>query len=430
MANVESVLPAQRAETQRAARPWTAVVAWGALLLTAGTAAVGMLLLAAVGLDRPAVRFYVGAPTVFAFLLLTVSYATVGALLASRRPGNLIGWLFLAFGLLEASLILTLGYVTYALASWPPRLPEPDLLAWANSSFNVPAANVLLASIFVLFPDGRPLSRPWLSVIVVTGLGSVLMALALALRPGPLEWYPLISNPIGVTGNAAHMPGVARLVATLLVVPAGIAAAASMVLRYRRGSASERQQLKWIAYAIGLSTVLLVILLLSTTLLRGTSAIGNVAIPIGILSAALIPIAAGIAILRHRLLDIDLIINRTLAWAILTACLGGLYAASVALFQRIFVAVTGNTSDAVIVITTLLLAGLFTPMRKALEAVVDRRFRYTPAAATASAQPTAAVTPEIEEFVEQVSERVVRRVLAERRRRPRTPPREERPGAG
>lgn len=323
---------------------------------------------------------------------------------------------------------MNLGYVGYAVASWPPRLPEPDVVAWTTSSFNLPVANVLLAATWVLFPDGRPLSRTWLAVIPLTAVGSVLIALSFALRPGPLEWYPLIANPFAATGDAVHALGVARVVGLLIIIPAGIAATASMVVRYRRGSPAERQQLKWIAYAIGLTTAMLVFVLLSITLLRRTPAIGDIALPVGIVSTSLIPIAAAIAILRHRLLDIDLIINRTLAWAILTACLGGLYAASVALFQRVFVAITGDTSDAVIVITTLLLAGVFTPMRKALEAIVDRRFRYAPAAATTSARSTAALSPEMEELVEQVSERVARRVLAEGRRgNARTPRRGQRP---
>jgi hypothetical protein len=181
-----------------------------------------------------------------------------------------------------------------------------------------------------------------------------------------------------------------------------VACSAIPVIRFRRAGPDERHQLKWFAFAA---------ILLAVTLLANAFLGDAVAVPLAI-CVALVPAAIGIAVLRYRLYDIDFLINRTLVWVPLTALLGGLYASLVALLQRVFVNLTGDRSDAAIIITTLLLAGLFTPARRVLDTIVDTRFRVSPPAtgptATLLTLDDAALERRVEEIARRVATEVVR----------------------
>ena len=175
------------------------------------------------------------------------------------------------------------------------------------------------------------------------------------------------------------------------------------LVRFRRAAPDERHQLKWFT----LAAALLAVVLLANALIGDA-----LAVPLAI-CVGLVPAAIGIAVLRYRLYDVDFLINRTLVWVPLTALLGGLYASLVALIQRIFVNVTGDRSDAAIIITTLVLAGLFTPARRILDTIVDTRFRVNPPAlprssAAALALDDAALERRVEEIARRVATEVVR----------------------
>jgi hypothetical protein len=179
--------------------------------------------------------------------------------------------------------------------------------------------------------------------------------------------------------------------------------ASALLVRYRRAGPEERAQLRWVAVAVTIFVAQLVVSIVLPSL------------DLFALTLPLLPISVGIAILRYRLYDIDLIISRALVYIPLTGLLGGLYAASVALFQRVFIALTGDRSDGAIIITTLILAGTFTPVRKALEGAVDARFRPARAAeVAASGLPVRLGDPALRAEIESVARQVFDSLVNER----------------
>jgi hypothetical protein len=212
-------------------------------------------------------------------------------------------------------------------------------------------------------------------------------------------------NPLGIDGLPAALGDAAYLVVSVGILAMTGLGVAAVVARYRRGSPVERQQQRWF-----LAAVLVAALPLALSLLPGTG--GATAGFVAGLGLLLVPIAVGIAVTRYRLYEIDHLINRTLVYVPLTALLAGLYAATVALLQRVFQAVTGDTSDAAIIISTLILASVFTPVRKWLEGIVERRFKSQPAEtagdAEAGFEPGEAAW---EARMTAIAERVVRKEL-------------------
>jgi len=230
---------------------------------------------------------------------------------------------------------------------------------------------LLLALVLIfmplLFPDGRLPSRRWLPVLVLAGVGTVMMvvlgALADTLSVNEAPGYE-IDNPIGVEGlrNVEDLPVFGVL--TGLLIFSIVGAGAAVVVRFRRSRGVERQQMKWFVYAVAL-----MLLVPTEGFLPGI--FGSVA-----LGAVLIglPTAIGIAVLRHRLYEIDLIINRTLVYGTLTATLVALYLGGIVLLQRVFVTLTGEKSTLAVVASTLVIAALFNPLRRRIQSFIDRRF--------------------------------------------------------
>jgi hypothetical protein len=182
-----------------------------------------------------------------------------------------------------------------------------------------------------------------------------------------------------------------------------LGATTSMIVRYRRSATTERVQLRWIAAAVLILTVAGLPFVVARYALDVDYRSGEILLALALFAGCTLPVAAAIAILRHRLYDIDLILKRAFVYLPLTGILGGLYAAGVALFQRLFQAITGDTSDAAIVIATLVLAGMFTPIRNSLQSIVDRHFK--PESTEAALEPS-------EDFVLTLDQRVA---LLERR---------------
>jgi hypothetical protein len=307
--------------------------------------------------------------------LVLVAYATVGALIASRRPENPIGWIFCATCLLVALALLSEEYARYALITRPGALAGGLEIAWLTSWPRDIGFYLMFTFLLLLFPNGRLISPRWRAVAWLAAGAIALAVILMAFRPGPLPFLDTIDNPMGIRSAAGLYP-VLDVVATLVVLTAIMLCAVSVIVRYRRAKGEECQQIKWFAYAAGIAIVQFSLAFLA--------ALASVRLPwfladgFFIFSAATLPVAAGIAILKYRLYDIDLLINRTLVYIPLTAILAGLYSASIALFQKLFLAVTGEQSDAAIVITTLILASSFTPIKNALQGFVDRRFKEAP----------------------------------------------------
>jgi hypothetical protein len=302
-----------------------------------------------------------------AFGLSLFAFPTVGAVISSRRPRNAIGWIFLAAGVPFALTGAVHGYATYALFTEPGSLPGAEIMAWLASWIFLPPLFAVPAFLFLLFPDGKALAPRWRVVgwMAAAGIASTVLT---AFAPGPLEESPFedVVNPLGVEGAESILKVVGTIGwASILVSILG--AAASMLVRFRRAKGLERQQLKWIASAAGLFALANVVG--SAIMASGREEIGQLTI---LLALAGIPIAAGVAILRYRLYNIDRILNRALVYGALTALLAGAYLGIVVTLQN---AIPGaGDSDLTIAGTTLAVAALFRPLRSRVQGFIDRRF--------------------------------------------------------
>jgi MFS family permease len=291
------------------------------------------------------------------------SFLVVGCVLLARRPGNIIGWIFTAVGLLTTAAILAEGYTTYAYITHPGPRPGRLLAVWVYNWIWLPIGMLTVVFPLLLFPTGRPLSARWRPVIwlaVGVTVGWVVLG---ALNPSlAVSDDRSVANPIGVSG-ADPNAGLASTILNGLLQFLLAAAIVSVVVRFRRSHGVERQQLKWFAYA----GALVVLGMLSTLVLPS---LGNLP---WVMVAAL-PVAVGIAILRYRLYDIDRLINRTLVYGSLTAILGLGYAGAVLILGQVFGGVTEDPPSWAVAGTTLAVAALFQPARRRIQAVVDRRF--------------------------------------------------------
>jgi hypothetical protein len=291
--------------------------------------------------------------------------ATLGALVAVRLPGNPIGWLLTGQGVLLAAAFFASGYADYALLADPGALPGGQWAVWFLSwSFLLPLVSgpTLL---FLLFPTGRAQSHGWRWVVWVAVAAAGVAVAGLAFQPGELDYEPPVANPLG----AGAFEGVVSAAATagqVVALLTLLAAALGMVARLRRARGVERVQLKWFAYAAAIVAIAFPMAAVGTT----EGPLADVLWGFALLSFMGIPAAAGIAILRYRLYDIDLVIRRTLVYAALTATLAGGYLVCVLLAQLVI----GAESDLAIAVSTLAMAALFGPARARIQGAVDRRF--------------------------------------------------------
>jgi hypothetical protein len=306
------------------------------------------------------------------FLLLFMSFVTVGALVASRRPRNAVGWTFCALGLCGTLAVAGEGYALYALETRPGSLPGGEGMVWLSGLLGGPIGFAMFALVLLLFPDGRLLSRRW-RPFVWLDLIAVALIFAFAFKPGPIGASLLdVANPFGIEGAGALLDtfGIAGI---FLALAAAVAGAVSLVIRLRRARGDERQQLKWFAFAGAICCAAFATgpVLWS---LPPSSGFGWIW-PVLFLSAtSTIPAATGIAILKHRLYDIDTIINRTLVYGSLTVTFALVYAGSVISLQYVFRVFAGGSSQLVIVASTLAIAALFNPLRRRIQGFIDRRF--------------------------------------------------------
>jgi hypothetical protein len=306
------------------------------------------------------------------FMLVSLSFATVGALVASRQPKNAIGWIFCALGVCNSLAVASQGYAIYALLTGPAYLPGGAVANWLSSLLAGPVVFAMFALVLLLFPDGRPLSRRWRAVVWLD-LAAVVLVFAFAFKPGPLDTSLLdADSPFGIKGAGALLEALG-IAGILLALAAAAMGAVSLVLRLRRSRGDERQQLKWFAFAgaIFCATFATGPVLWS---LPPSSGFGWIWTVLFLSGVSTIPTAAGIAILRYRLYDIDLIINRTIVYVALTALLALVYVGGVVSLQYVLRALTGQGSQLAIVASTLAIAALFSPLRRRIQGAVDRRF--------------------------------------------------------
>ena len=316
--------------------------------------------------------------------VLLLAFPTVGALIASRRPQNPIGWIFCAAGFILAFLPLSEAYTDYALYARSDPLPGAEFTAWISQWVGFPVFLLVAVLLFLLFPTGRLLSRRWRFVTWVAVIANVLFALGIALAPGRLAGNPSVINPFGVGGviiggvvPARRFFGALANIGYLLSLFSVVVSVVSPILRLRRASGEQRQQLKWFVYAASLTAVGFSGILISLTGIYFNAGLLNTIVwYLGPLALMLLPVSAGIAILRYRLYDIDVVINRTLVYGLLSAALLAVYIGGVSATQAIFQALTGQEEQhqLAVVASTLLIAALFNPLRRRVQGFIDRRF--------------------------------------------------------
>jgi hypothetical protein len=321
----------------------------------------------------PNVPDVVGA-VVFAALIL--SFSTVGMLIATRQPQNTIGWIMIVAGFALGATVLTSSYVDLSIAQPPGRLPGTEWVAWFAQWVWVPGFGPALTFLLLLFPDGQLPSRRWYPVGWLAVAAMVTLGLGMAFTPGAFVDYPKVTNPLGIApleGSLLEGGGVGWL-----LLPASVVlSATSMVVRFRRARGEERQQIKWLALAAAFAAVGWVAITFAYGIDEGTEDPLLVAAQLlQLLSFLSVPLAVGIAVLKYRLYDIDLVINRTLVYGSLTASLAAVYFGGVATSQTLLRALTGQEqqSQLAIVISTLVIAALFNPLRRRIQSFIDRRF--------------------------------------------------------
>jgi hypothetical protein len=331
-------------------------VAWA--LLTVWTASVVALVVLSVA--NGSFQQQPLADTV-GLLLAFAAFTGVGALVVAHRPGNAIGWVFSAIGLLAVTGAMADEYAGYAVRTHPGHLPGGVVAGWYSGWAWFPTVALVVIFTPLLFPDGRPPSPAWRPVAWLAVAGTVAAVALAAVQPTiELDDSHVVDNPIGVAGIPDPEDGILNLLLGLLVV----AAVVSMVVRFRRSQGDERLQLKWFTYA----AALLPLILLGDLLPDAGS---SVLFAVGI---SLLPVGAGIAILRYRLYEIDRLINRTLVYGLLTALLAGVYGGLVVLLGRLFGELGGRPPSWAVAGATLAVATLFQPARRRIQQAVDRRF--------------------------------------------------------
>jgi hypothetical protein len=313
-------------------------------------------------------------PQIVVVDVVLLAYGTVGALIASRRPENAIGWIFCVVGLALAVASAASGYADYVLYGKGGALPAPELAAWFNVWLYILLLFVAPCLLFLLFPDGRPPSRRWRPVVWLVAAAGAGTFFTLAFSPGELDEYayPGLENPLGIGGGVGEILTAIEGPGNGILPIAVLASISSTIIRFWRARGRERLQLKWVMYAAAVTaTSFLVSFMLPEPV---PQTLQDAVFLLGVAAFAAIPVAAGIAILRHRLYDIDVIVNRTLVYATLTVMLAAVYVAGVVVLQDIFRAITGQESNLAVVASTLAIAALFGPLRRRVQAFIDRRF--------------------------------------------------------
>ena len=289
--------------------------------------------------------------------LIILACAGVGLLIISRRPGNVIGWIYALVALVFAAGEFAGSYASRPLPAraWAALLPD---LAWIAS---IPLGATLL---LLLYPTGRPPSPRWRPVVWAVVVATGLAVVASALTPGPTDSLPGVDNPLGLE-RARWVLELIVQVAFVVIAAALLAAAGSLIVRWRRARGIERQQLKWLAYA---AAMLVLLTVLTDILPHGLYVVMATSVTL------LFPLATGIAVVRYRLYDIDRIINRTLVYGLLTALLGAVYAGTVLVLGQVFGGVGEKPPSWIVAGATLAVAALFQPARRRIQQAVDRRF--------------------------------------------------------
>ena len=364
---MSSASPATWAEPRATTATWLRRLA-----VALGVVALAELVVLLVLSSRGGDRFPLDADLVsLGFLGSIASYSIVGVLIALQRPFSRVAWLMIATGVGLGTSVTSFGYGTVGTGptfDWPAAI---WFLVFSQFLF-LPSIGALATALLLIFPNDRLVSPRWRWALGISLAGSILFIVGSIFRPDPLptDLPPTVYSPLAAPTALRGLLAGAVDAGNALAITGILVGAISLVVRYRRADRVEGAQIRWLAFvglvaALGLGLGVLPV-----------SVASSIGFSLGVLALAAMPVAVGIAITRYRLYEIDRLINRAIVYGALTAILAGVFTAAVGLAQRLFVALTNETSDAAIVATTLIVATLYAPLRKRLDALVDRRFKY------------------------------------------------------
>ena len=310
----------------------------------------------------------------FALLVPGSASALVGGLIATRHPRNAVGWICLGIAVALASNLAAGHYAYYGIGTDPGGLPGSGMVGILGEWSWLAWLGPLFVHLVLLFPDGRLPSPRWRVVAWLGAAAFIIVGVCGVLGAASLERFPGVRNPLSLPGAGDQLAAASSIALNALLPACIVASAVSMVLRFRRAGGREREQIKWFTFAVAVLAV--VIPVGEITFFQATAAGGQAPlIAQDVLTAGFAAplVATGIAILRYRLYDIDVVINRTLVYGSLTAMLAAVYLGSVLLLQLLLSGLTAGSGPAVAV-STLGVAALFRPARGRIQAAVDRRF--------------------------------------------------------
>jgi len=348
------------------------VIAWALWAVAVGVGLATIPLVVA-NRDAPIQGYFGTASLEVVFILIFLSFPTVGALVARRLPRNAVGWLLVAGGLSFVFSVFANEFAVYGTFTTPGALPGTSFMLWASATWSWTPGFGLLAALFLLFPTGRPLSSRWRIVLQSVVVGIVLLTVGYAFRPGPFDPpWTFVTNPYAPAGVLGDVMTVVNWIGNGASGLAILLGAASLVIRFRRASGVERQQLKWLAYAASLLAAYLPFAYFFVIFQPN----GSLFVPaslVGLLVFLMIPIATGVAVLRYRLYDIDIVIERTLVYGLTSAAIGAAFFGGIVVLQAALRPLTGG-SEVAVAASTLVCFALFQPVRRRAQSTVDRRF--------------------------------------------------------
>ena len=343
---------------------------------------------------------------------------TVGSILVSRLPSNLIGWLLVIGGLVIAISVSAVGLADQGLNVHPGSLPMAIWLAWVSQWVWAPEIACLFILLPLFYPTGHLPSRRWRAVVVIACALVVVGSVGSALSPWVPDPYP-VGNPLAPGGPITDlMSFLSAVVATVLVVAGGALAVASLIVRYRRAATIERQQVKWFAAAAmiaGVAGTINIAAYSASGAAAPASTLGVIVTVSGFFIYAgvgLLPAAIGLAILRYRLYEIDRLISRTIGWATLTIMVVGLFVGVILALQAVLSPVT-QSNELAVAGSTLLVFTMFQPLRRRVQRLVDRRFNragYDAEQTVAAFAARLADVVDLEDLREQITKTVAETV--------------------
>ena len=315
------------------------------------------ILAASYGLATPDSWGFRGFAAIFA-----ITFTWTGAALTWRRPKNAIGWLLLSVGFVAGTQAVLSEYSIFGIIGRPAALPGAIFAGWIVSWVWIIELTFVAVFLLLLYPDGHLLSPRWRAVAWLGGLSAAAAGFALAFNAGPLNNAPYAENPFALFAS----PGLqVFLIPMLGVAVASIGAASSLFVRYRRSSGVQRQQLKWLAFEA---------ILIAPALIYGSFDQSDKWASVTLIAAmAMAPVMVAVAVLRYRLYDIDVLINRAIVYGATTAAIGAAFFAGIVVLQAALRPLTAG-SELAVAASTLLCFALFQPLRRRVQSAVDRRF--------------------------------------------------------